>query len=97
MANPDLLAALLQSALAEELRHVRKLIEQLAELLVCDEHFAANYVDQLQAFDLLAQHTDESAAVLDRLAAGFGSHDAVAPVRLSAIQTRLRAALDQGA
>lgn len=97
MANTDALAALLQSALAEELRHVRQLIEQLAELLVCDEHFTANYVDQLQAFDLMVQYTDESAAVLDRLAAGLGSHAAVDPVRLGAIQARLRAALEQGA
>ena len=72
MADSDTLAALLQSALAEELRHVRKLIEQLAELLICDDHFATNYVEQLQAFDLLVQYTDESAALLDRMAAGVG-------------------------
>jgi hypothetical protein len=95
MASSDRLASFLHSAVAEEMRHVRGLIEQLAELLVSDEHFVANYLEQLQMFDLLIQCTDESAAVLDRLAGGAHSHDAIAPVRLSQVHDRLHAALRQ--
>lgn len=93
MERSDQLAALLQSAIAAELRHISDLLERLAEVLVGDEHFASKYIDQLQAFDLLVQCAHESAAVLDRLSAGSHVHDAVAPVRLGHIQERLRAAL----
>lgn len=91
------LAPALNSAVAEEMRLIRSLLEELAEVLVADEHFATNYLDQLQRFDLLIQCTDESAAVLDRLAEGASSHDAIAPVRLTMVQDRLRAALDKTA
>ena len=94
MAHLDHLTPTLHAAVAEEIRHVRARLEQLAELLVGDEHFATNYLDQLQVFDLLIQCSDESAAVLDRMAQGARSHEAIAPVRLNLIQDRLRAALD---
>lgn len=97
MANSDHLASLLHTAVAEEMRHIRALLEQLAELLVCDEHFATKYLEQLQTFDLLIQCTDESAAVLDRMANGATSHDAIAPVRLAAVQERLLSALQKAA
>ena len=97
MPNSLPLAALLQSAIADELRHISDVLERLAEVLVADEHFASKFLDQLQAFDLLVQCTHESAAVLDRLSAGDGAYDAVAPVRLGHIQERLRAALAQAA
>jgi len=97
MAKTDPLASFLHSAVAEEMRHVRALLEQLAEVLASDEHFATHYLDELQTFDLMIQCTDESAAVLDRLSQGAHSHDAIAPVRLEAIQGRLRAALEQAA
>lgn len=95
MAQTDPFSALLHTALAEEMRHVRVRLEQLAELFAADIHFARNYLDQLQAFDLLIQCTDESAAVLDRLGGGARPHDAIAPVRLTAVQDRLLAALDR--
>ena len=97
MAHSDHLASHLHAAVAEEMRHVRLHLEQLAEMLVCDEHFATNYLEQLQTFDLLIQCTDESAAVLDRMAQGATSHDAIAPVRLSAVQDRLLSALQRAA
>ena len=89
----DALAASLHAAVAAELLHVREGLEQLAEMFVADEHFAENYLEQLQAFDLLIQHTDESAAILDRLGAGACPREAAAPVRLEAIHGRLHAAL----
>lgn len=92
----DRLVSVLHSAVAGELRHVRELIEELASVLVADEHFVARYLDQLQAFDLLVQCTEESAAVLDRLAAGACTRAAIAPVRLGQVHQRLEAALAAG-
>ena len=97
MARADQLASMLHTAVAGELRHIRAVLEQLAELLVADEHFVTNYVDQLQTFDLLIQCADESAAVLDRIAGGIASHEAIAPVRLSMVRDRLHAALAKAA
>lgn len=97
MSQTDHLASYLHAAVAEELRHVRELLEQLSMLLVEDEHFTTNHFEGLQMFDLLIQCTDESAAVLDRMAAGAKSHDAIAPVRLTVVQDRLRAALARAA
>ncbi|MDR6853478.1 hypothetical protein J2Y54_002998 [Sphingomonas sp. BE123] len=92
-AATDPLISTLHSAVAGELRHVRALIEELAEVLVGDEHFVDRYLDKLQAFDLLVQCTEESAAVLDRLADGACTRSAIAPVRLGQIHERLHAAL----
>lgn len=97
MNHIDHLASHLHAAVAEELRHVGALLEQLSMLLVEDEHFTTNHFEQLQMFDLLIQCTGESAAVLDRMAAGAKSHDAIAPVRLTVVQDRLRAALAKAA
>jgi len=97
MAHLDQLAPVLQCAVADELRHVRVQLEQLAELLIADDQFASRYLEQLQTFDLLIQCTDESAAVLDRMAGGAHSHDAIEPVRLSEVQDRLRTALRKAA
>lgn len=83
----------LYAALATELRGVRQLIEEMAEILVNDEHFVERYLNELQRFDLVVQCADESADLLDRLAGGLKAHDAVEEVRLSAVQARLRAAL----
>lgn len=97
MAQTDHLSSHLHAAVAEEMRHVRLHLEELAEKLAGDEHFATKYLEQLQVFDLLIQCTDESAAVLDRMANGATSHDAIAPVRLTAVQDRLRSALQRAA
>ena len=89
----DRLVGVLHNAIAEELRHARLMIEELAALLVTDEHFVHRYVDKLQTFDLLAQYAEENAAILERLANGMASTDAIAPVRLSIVHDRLHAAL----
>ncbi|MEN9933284.1 MAG: hypothetical protein RIS17_1857 [Pseudomonadota bacterium] len=83
----------LYSALAVELREIRRLVESIAETLVSDPRFVEDYLQQLQYFDLVIQRTDESADLLDRLAGGSQAHDAIAAVRLSSVQARLRDAL----
>jgi hypothetical protein len=93
MAPTDKLVATLHAALAAELREMRILVEQLAEHLLADEHFVMHHVERLQSFDLLVQHADEAAHLLDRIADGSHVHDAVDAVRLDAVQARLRAAL----
>lgn len=93
MTRDDPLAPLLHAAVAAEMRHVRADLELLAEMFVADAHFVANYLEQLQMFDALIQHTDENAALLDRLGAGTESREAVSLVRLEAVQGRLSAAL----
>jgi hypothetical protein len=87
------LANALCSAIAEEIRDVRVLIEALASVLVADEYLALKYTEQLQAFDLLIQRSQESADLLERVASGVCSHEAIGQVRLEAVQNRLRAAL----
>src|SRR4051812_8261385 len=94
MAHKDYLVATLHSALAVELREMRILVEQLAEHLLADESFALAHTEELQSFDLLAQHADEAAHLLDRVAGGSHVSDAVDAVRLDAIRARLRAALN---
>ena len=96
-SDGDHLAPTLHAAVAGEMRLIASLLERLAETLITDEAFAARHIDELQTFDLVIQCADESAAVLDRLAQGAGVHDAVAPVRLTAVQDRLRHALARAA
>jgi hypothetical protein len=86
-------ATSLCAAVAEEIRGVRALIEQLAETLVADERFATDYIEQLQSFDLVIQHADVSAELLDRVAKGHSIADAIDRVRLTVVQDRLRAAI----
>lgn len=89
----DQLSASLCAAVAQEIRGVRTLIEQLAETLVSDERFATDYLHQLQAFDLAIQQADESADLLDRVAQGQSIQDAIGGVRLGVVQDRLRAVI----
>ena len=84
---------ILKAALAEEIRGVRRLIEQIAEVIVADEPFALANMEQLQAFDMAIQRADESADMLERLSEGTCAHAAVDAVRLGCVQDRLRAAL----
>lgn len=93
MALSDPLAPTLHTAVADELRLIGALLERLAETLAGDATVATRYMDQLQTFDLLIQCAGESASVLDRMAQGAAPHDAIAPVRLTAVQDRLRGAL----
>ena len=86
-------AAALCVAVAQEMRVTRGLVEELAAVLVADARFASDYLHQLQAFDLIVQHVDESAALLDRVAGGQGTGVAIDGIRLAAMQQRLRAAL----
>lgn len=90
-------APTLHAAVADEMRLIATLLQGLAERLAGDEEFAARHLDQLQTFDLVIQYADESAAVLDRLAEGACPHDAIAPVRLTAVQDRLRNAISMAA
>ena len=85
--------AALCAAVAEEIRGVKTLVERLADLLVHDPRFTTDYLDQFQQFDLIVQQADESASLLDRLAQGQGADAAIAAVRLTAVQDRLRAAV----
>lgn len=89
----DPYSGVLHRVMANELREIRDRLEALAEVLVGDEHFAASYLEQLQSFDYLIQHTDECADLMDRIAAGQDSLEAIGRVRLDAVQDRLRAAL----
>jgi len=93
MAHIDHLASSLYAAIASEIRDVRVLIERLADVLVADEHLAMNYMEQLQTFDLVIQRADESADLLDRMASGSTSMDAVDKVRLGLVQDKLRSAM----
>jgi hypothetical protein len=88
--------ATLHTAIADELRRVRNRVEALAEALVGDTYFVEHFLEQLQAFDMIVQSTDETAAVLERLAAGTDIHTAIAPVRLGCVHQRLHAALREG-
>ena len=85
--------AALCGAIAQEMRVARGLLEELAAVLVADERFVMDYLDKLQAFDLIAQQMDEGATLLDRVAAGESIDEAVECVRLTSVQERLRAAL----
>ena len=89
----DPFSGVLHSVMAGELREMRDKLEALAEVLVCDEHFAATYLEQLQTFDYLIQHADECVNLLERIAGGEDSLSAISHVRLGAVQDRLRAAL----
>lgn len=79
-------------AIADEIRQVGLLVEELAKVLVADEDVALRHIHRLQAFDLVIQHAGESARVLEQLAAGVQSHQAIDAVCLEALQQRLRAA-----
>lgn len=89
----DPYANVLHGVIAGELREMRDMLEKLAEVLVCDEHFASTYLEQLQSFDYLIQHADECVNLLDRVAGGEDSLSAIGHVRLGAVQERLRTAL----
>lgn len=89
----DETSASLCAAVAEEIRHVRILIEGLATQLVSDERFVTEYLDALQAFDLIIQHMDESADLLGRVSEGHDIAGALSRIRLNAMQHRLNTAL----
>ena len=93
MSQPDPLVRKLKVALAEELREVRRLMEQIANTLTADEGLALAHIEQLQAFDLVIQRAEESAALLDRMAGGSHPLEAIEGVRLTVVQDRLFAAL----
>jgi hypothetical protein len=61
-----------------------------------DAYFVEHYLEHLQGFDMIVQSTDETAAILDRLAAGTDVHAAIAPVRLGCVHERLHAAVRKG-
>ena len=81
-------------AIADEIRMVGNLVEEIANVLVCDEDVAMKHIHRLQAFDLLVQRAGESARLLDRLAAGVHTKHAVDEVCLEELQQRLRAKVE---
>jgi hypothetical protein len=81
------------TAISNELRDLRRQLERLAERLCLDEDFLLRHVESLQLFDALAQQSEESALLLDRLSDGMISEEALALVRLGVLQERLRAGL----
>lgn len=91
MKDNDHAYAPLCAALADEIRALGKLVECLADVIVGDIRFATDYMDQCQTFDLVVQHADESARLLDRIALGLPVADAIDHVRLTTVQDRLRA------
>ena len=93
LPGADPYSGALHSVMAGELREMGAMLERLAEVLISDEHVAATYLEQLQAFDYLIQHADECANLLERIAAGEDSLTAIGHVRLAEVQDRLRAAM----
>ena len=90
----DAYSGALHSVMAGELREMGAMLERLAEVLICDEHVAATYLEQLQSFDYLIQHADECANLLERIAAGENSLTAIGHIRLTEVQDRVRAAIE---
>lgn len=86
-------STLLCAALAREMRALGSVIDSLAGLLSGDEAFALTHLERLQDFDLLLQHVNESADLLERLSDGMHAHEALSRVRLERMQDRLRATL----
>jgi predicted nucleotidyltransferase len=82
------------SAISNELRDLRRQLERLAERLCLDEEFLLRHVESLQLFDALAQQSEESACLLDRLSGGMTSDEALVKVKLGVLQERLRAGLN---
>jgi hypothetical protein len=85
--------AALCAAVAEELQVAKQQLEELAAVVIADERFILQYLDQLQSFDMIVQHIDESATLLSQYAKGREIECAVNGVRLTSVQERLRAAL----
>lgn len=93
MGNIDPPAAPLCAAIATEIRSVRSMIEAIADILVADARLVSARMVELQTLDRAIQQADESAALLDRLAAGVDAAEAVRQVRLAEVQARLMAAV----
>ncbi len=93
MGTIDPPAVPLCAAIAAEIRAVRMMMEAIADILVADSTLVAARLVELQALDLAIQQADESADLLERLAAGVEAGEAVRQVRLAAVQTRLMAAV----
>lgn len=92
MAN-ELYRQQLFQTMAHEIADIRMLLQQLEEVLMTDEDVIMKHYKDLQQFDLIIQHVDESAKLLERLADGTCSHEAIANVRLGRLRGRLQAAV----
>lgn len=91
----DPLSDMLHGIMAREIREIRERLESLAEVLVGDQHFVTHYLEQLQTFDYVIQHANECSDLLERIAEGEDSLNAIAHIRLGAVQERVRAALQR--
>ncbi|WP_145206506.1 hypothetical protein [Sphingobium sp. B2] len=79
--------------MAQEIADIRQLLQNLEELLMTDEDVIMKHYKDLQQFDLIIQHVDESAKLLERLADGTCSDEAIASVRLGRLRGRLQSAV----
>jgi len=89
----DPFSSVLHLIVAREIREISEKLEALADTLVADSHFNQTYLCELQTFDYVIQHANECASLLERIAAGEDSLEAVSHVGLGVVQDRLRAAL----
>jgi hypothetical protein len=80
-------------AIAHELHDMRRQLGALAERLCTDEAFCERHIESLQLFDALTQQSEESALLLERLADGMRSREALDLIRLGQLQQRLSDAL----
>jgi len=80
-------------AMAEEIGAIRQLLQNLETVLVSDEDVILKHYQDLQQFDLIIQHVDESAKLLHRLADGTCSHEAIETVRLARLKGVFQAAV----
>lgn len=80
-------------AVAQEIADIRLLLQNLEDVLMTDEDVIMKHYKDLQQFDLIIQHVDESAKLLERLADGTCSHEAIEGVRLGRLRGRLQSAV----
>ena len=80
-------------AMAEEIGAIRQLLQNLETVLVSDEDVILKHYQDLQHFDLIIQHVEESAKLLHRLAEGTCSHEAIENVRLARLKGVFQAAV----
>lgn len=95
MPHSETQPAAVYAAIAGEIRTMAQIVEQIADALVCSEQLGNDHIRQFQNFDLVVQYAHENAALLDRLAQGTNTDEAIGSVRLTAMQNRLRANLAQ--
>jgi len=82
------------AAVACELRAIRAEIEKLAMIMVSDRRLVRDHAHHMQSFDLIIQHAEECASLLERIAQGYRMSEALGGVRLAAMQRRLHSHIE---